>query len=820
MAQEKSSSGGEPAGRQSVLPKEITDEMRESYIDYAMSVIVGRALPDVRDGLKPVHRKILFGMHDMGMTHAKPFKKSARIVGEVLGKYHPHGDTAVYETLVRLAQDFSMRYPLVQGQGNFGSVDGDNAAAMRYTEARLAKVAAEMLEDLDKDTVDFGPNFDGSLKEPLVLPSRLPNLLVNGTSGIAVGMATNIPPHNLIEVCDAVERVIDDPAVPLRDLIEVVKGPDFPTGAIISGRQGIVEAYTTGRGKVRVRAHIKEEESRGRNRLILTEIPYQVNKALLIEQIADLIRAKHIQGIADIRDESDRTGMRVVIELKKEASPDVVRNQLYTHSKCATTFGIIFIALVDGEPRVLTLKQLIEHFIAHRKRVVTRRTRFELAKAEERAHILAGLIIALGRIDDVVDLIRRSASVDEARTGLIGSFSLSEKQANAILEMRLSRLTGLERKKVADEHAALIREIALLKAVLASEKEVCRIIKEEMRGIKKAYGDARRTVIEEAEEEDLDIEDLIEEEDVVITISRAGYIKRIPLTAYRTQRRGGKGIVAAETKHDDFIEHIFIANTKSSILFFTDRGQVHWLKVYRVPEASRYAVGKAVVNLLELGKDEMVTAFIPVKEFDPKHYLLLATRKGIIKKTVLSAYSRPRRGGIRGIGLAPDDRLINALLTDGTMQVILATRKGMAVKFDERDARPVGRGSKGVKGITLKGDDAVVGMVYGDDTMTLLTVTENGYGKRTSIEDYRLINRGGIGVKNIQCTPRNGRVAAIMGVAETDELMFISKDGIIIRTASKDISTIGRNTQGVRLMKLASGDRVVGAAKVANGNGY
>jgi DNA gyrase subunit A len=796
-----------------VIPRLIEDEMKQSYVDYAMSVIIGRALPDVRDGLKPVHRRILFAMNEMGVHYNKPFRKSARIVGETLGKYHPHGDSAVYDALVRMAQSFSLRYPLVDGQGNFGSVDGDNAAAMRYTEARLARISDELLADIDKETVNFTDNFDGSLKEPEVLPGKFPNLLVNGSSGIAVGMATSIPPHNLSEVCDVVVAVIDEPQIQLKDVIELLHGPDFPTGGSIIGRHGIREAYATGHGKLRVRGKTELEEKKGRTAIIITEIPYMVNKTMLIEEIAELIKNKVITGISDIRDESDRSGMRIVIEIKKDSQHDVVLNQLHKHTRLQTTQSMILLALVDNRPKVMNLLEMVSSFIGHRKIVVVRRTEYDLRKAEERAHILEGLIKALKDIDAAIALIKQSKSVESARDGLMKRFDLSQVQSQAILDMKLQRLTTLEQEKIHADHRGLLQQIADYKDILSKDERVSAIIKTELSEIKSKYHDPRKTEIVEADEGDIDIEDLIAEEDVVVTISRSGYIKRTALALYRQQRRGGKGIVAATTKEEDIVEHIFIANTHDQILFFTDDATVHWLKVYRIPESSRYAAGKPVVNLLE-GASGKITAYLKIKEFDDKHFVFMGTKHGIVKKTGLSSYARPRQGGIRAVTLDEGDHLINVLLTDGEQQILMATKRGLAVKFKELDVRPMGRTARGVKGITLREGDEVVEVTIADDSKTLLSITEHGYGKRTKISDYRLINRGGLGVINIICSDRNGPVVAAKAVDDEGEVMFITTSGNVIRTPTKGISTIGRNTQGMRLMKLNPDDKVVDAARV------
>ena len=799
-----------------IVQRVIEDEMKQSYLDYSMSVIVGRALPDARDGLKPVHRRVLFTMWENGLMHNKPFKKSANVVGNCMAKYHPHGDAAIYDTLVRLAQSFSMRCPLVDGQGNFGSIDGDNAAAMRYTEARLTELAEEMLHDIDKRTVKFAQNFDNSAKEPSVLPSKLPNLLVNGSSGIAVGMATNIPPHNLREVVDGVIKQIENQNISIEELMQLIKGPDFPTGALICGNNGILNAYKTGRGKIVVRAKTKVEETRGRQSLIVTEIPYMVNKAEMVMQIADLVKDKKISGISDIRDESDKDGVRIVVELKKETNPDVLLNQLYQHSRLQTTFGVIMLALVNNIPRVLNLKELIQSYIEHRKDVVRKRTLFDLNKAQQSAHILEGIIIALQSIDNTIKIVKESRTVDEARAALISGFNLSEQQATAILEMRLQRLTSLEQEIIRQEHSDLIKLIEKLKSILENPQKILDIIKNELLELKQKYGNERRTELAGTELTELDMEDLVESEDMVITITHSGYIKRLPLNTYRQQRRGGRGLIATTTREEDIVKDVFIANTHSYILFFTNKGKVYWLKVYSLPEASRQAMGKAIINLLSLEENEKVTAYIPVKSFDSENYLVMTTKKGIVKKTNSAAYSRPRNSGIISISLNQNDELIDVSMTDGSKEIILATRKGIAVRFNENDARPIGRSAQGVRGIRLKENDEVVGMVVADDEKTLLTVTENGYGKRTKVSDYRLISRGGLGVRNIICSERNGNVVSISSVTDDDEIILISKNGIVIRMPVKQISIIGRNTQGVRLMKLEQNDKVVGVAKIIN----
>ena len=793
----------------------IEDEMKRSYIDYAMSVIVGRALPDVRDGLKPVHRRILFAMGDLGMTFNKPFKKSARIVGEVIGKYHPHGDTAIYDSMVRMAQDFSLRNPLIDGQGNFGSIDGDRAAAMRYTEARLSKIADELLADINKDTVDFFQNFSGEFQEPEVLPAKFPNLLVNGSSGIAVGMATNIPPHNLKEVCGATIELIDNPDASVDELMQHMKGPDFPTGGIICGTLGIKHAFTYGRGKVIVRARAEIQEHKKAHRIFIDEIPYMVNKSQLLEHIASLASQKTIQGISNIKDLSDKSGMRVFIELKSDANPSVILNQLFKHSRLQTTFGIINLSIVNGVPKVLTLKDTIQHFIDYRELVVRRKTEFDLKKAKERAHILEGLIIALDDIDNVIQKIKKSKNADDAKEVLITDYSLTEPQAKAILEMRLQKLASLEQEKIRREHDDIMKIIEDLKAILASREKILDIIKYELSEIRNKYGDDRRTEISFDETtSDIEVEDLIEEADMVVTMSHSGYIKRLNVDTYKSQSRGGRGVIGSGTKDDDFLEHLFIASTHSTVLFFTDKGKVYWLKVYEIPESSRQAKGKAIINLLNLDNDENISAFIPVSQFDDSHFVVFSTKRGSVKKTELLDFSRPRKGGIRAINLREDDSLTDVVLTDGTFNLIIASGEGMAARFSESQVRPMGRTASGVRGIKLKDGDEVIGMVKAEDEKTLFTITENGFGKRTAVGEYRLIGRGGIGVKNIICSERNGCAVTIKNVDEEDELMFISQSGIIIRTAVKGISSIGRNTQGVRLMRLGAGDKVIGAAKI------
>ncbi|HTP04372.1 MAG TPA: DNA gyrase subunit A [Nitrospirota bacterium] len=799
---------------QEIKPINIEQEMKTSYLDYSMSVIVGRALPDVRDGLKPVHRRILYAMFREGLLHSKKYSKSAGVVGEVLKKYHPHGDSAVYDTMVRMAQDFNMRYPLVDGQGNFGSVDGDPAAAYRYTEARLTKLAEELLADIDKETVDFVPNFDDTTVEPSVLPTRVPNLLINGSAGIAVGMATNIPPHNLSEVVDGLVLMIDNPEVTIQELMALIKGPDFPTAGFIHGYEGIKQAYLNGRGIIQMRARATIEEGKGdRESIVVTELPYQVNKARLLERIAELVQEKKITGISEIRDESDREGMRVVIDLKKGEISNVILNQLYKHTAMQSTFGVIMLALVNNQPRVLNLRKLLSHFIQHRREVVLRRTRYDLKKAEERAHILLGLKIALENLDAVIALIKASASPEEAKNGLVREFMLSEIQAQAILDMRLQRLTGLERDKIIAEYEEVLKEIARLNEILASDTLVMKIIRDELLAIKQEYGDTRRTEIV-PETSEIDIEDLIKDEDMVITISHAGYIKRNPLTTYRAQKRGGKGKIGMETKEEDFVERLFTASAHSYILFFTNKGRVYWLKVHQIPEASRQAKGKAIVNLIQLSQEERVTAALPVREFTPEHFILMATKKGIIKKTELESYSHPRPSGIIAITLEEGDELISAEVTDGERDVFLGTRDGLSIRFSETDVREIGRAGKGVIGIRLEESNEVVGMEIVRDDSTILTVTEKGYGKRSTLEDYRSQGRGGKGIITIKTTEKNGRVIGMAQVSEDDEIILITTNGKVLRIRTKDISVQGRNTQGVRLFDIDDGDKVVSFAKV------
>ncbi|MEJ2729465.1 MAG: DNA gyrase subunit A [Deltaproteobacteria bacterium] len=794
----------------------IEKEMKKSYLDYAMSVIIGRALPDVRDGLKPVHRRVLYAMRELKNDWNKPYKKSARIVGDVIGKYHPHGDAAVYDTIVRLAQDFSMRYPLVDGQGNFGSIDGDPPAAMRYTEIRMQRLAHEMLEDLEKETVDFIPNYDESLFEPAVLPAKIPSLLINGAAGIAVGMATNIPPHNLSEVIAAIKALIDNPEISVDELIEFVPGPDFPTGGMIYGTGGIRDAYQTGRGAVRIRARLLVEKDKRTQRetLVITELPYQVNKAKLIEKIAELIRDKNIEGIQFVRDESDREGMRIALGLKKDQIAGVIINQLYKHTRLETSFGIIFLAVVNGRPEILNLKEILQYFVLHRKEIVIRRTRYDLAKAEDQAHILEGLKVALDNLDEVVALIRASKSPTEARAQLVKKFSLSEKQAQAILDMRLQRLTGLEREKIKIDYKNILKDIARFKEILASERLVLNIIKDELTEIDEQFGDDRYTeIIEETKE--ITIEDMIVEEDMVVTISKRGYIKRNPITLYKNQRRGGKGKTAMGTKEDDFVEHLFVASTHHTFLFFTNQGRVYWRKVYDMPQAGRMSLGKAIVNLLNFGKDERLTTVLAVPEFEPGYHVLMATKNGVIKKTDLMAFSRPRSGGIIALNLLEGDELIAARITDGTTNVFLGSRMGKAIRFRESDVRPSGRVATGVRGMRLAEGDQIVGAEVLSHGQTLFSVTANGYGKRTSIDEYPVQKRGGKGVISIKTTKRNGPVVGILLVSEDDDLMLMTNIGKVIRMQVNSISVISRNTQGVKLMGMDADEQVVGAARLA-----
>ena len=797
-----------------VLDVDINEKMEQSYLEYSMSVIISRALPDVRDGLKPVHRRVLTAMNDLNLQPGKPYRKSAKITGDTTGNYHPHGTAACYDTLVRMAQDFSLRYPLVDGQGNFGSIDGDSAAAERYTEARMTKVATEMMRDLDKETVDYVPNYDGSRMMPSVMPSAIPNLLVNGADGIAVGMATKIPPHNLTEICDGLVALLDDPDIESDGLMEHVKGPDFPTGGIIQGRRGIVDYVNTGRGRVVVRGRTEiEEDAKGRARIVISELPYQVNKANLVEKIAQLVRGGQIDGISDLRDESDRRGMHVVVVLKKDAYPQVVLNKLFAHTQLQQTFGVINLALVNNRPKVMSLKETMQEYLAFREEVVVRRTQFDLRKAEERAHILEGYRIALDNIDEIVELIKTSESPDVAKTGLMERFRLSEIQAQAILDLRLARLTGLERQKIEDEYADLIQLIAKLKEILGNRALQLQIIRDELEDVQKKYGDERRTSIE-IDEGDLDLEDLIADEDVVVTVSHAGYIKRIPVDTYRTQGRGGRGITAMGTKDEDWVELLFVASTHQYLLVLTEKGQLYWLKTYQVPNANRTAKGRSIVNMVDIAQDDRIHAVVPVREFSEDQYLLMATNKGIVKKTPLTDFSRPRRAGIRAINLLEDEHLVAVKVTDGDRDVLLAASDGQAIRFNESDIRPMGRTARGVKGITLGDGAEVIGAVVLRGGETLLAITENGYGKRTPTSEYRIQKRGGRGLITIKCNDRNGPVVDVREVADNEELMVITRNGIIIRMAVSDVSTMGRNTQGVRIISLKGDDDVIGTARI------
>jgi DNA gyrase subunit A len=810
------------------IPVNIEDEMKRSYMDYAMSVIIGRALPDARDGLKPAHRRVLYGMRQMGLASNRGYRKCAKIVGEVMGNYHPHGDASIYDTLVRLSQDFNMRYPLIDGQGNFGSIDGDPPAAMRYTEARLQPLADDVMADLDKETVDYTPNYDETTEEPTVLPAHIPNLLVNGSSGIAVGMATNVPPHNLNEVIGGVIWAIETEQErkttlgplskdeKLRGLMEHIKGPDFPTGGLVVGRAGIGAAYRTGRGAIlmRARASIEQAKKGDKQAIIVTEIPYQVNKATLIKKIADLVGEKTIEGISDLRDESDREGMRIVIELKRGEVPEVILNNLYKHTQLQQSFGVIMLAIVGGRPKVLTLAELVDTFVDFRREVVIRRTQFELRKAEARYHILEGLKIALDNLDAVIKLIRGSKTVPEAREGLIGQFSLSQVQAQAILDMQLQRLTGLERQKILDEMAELLKTIERLRAILGSEKLLMQIIVDELKEVQRKYGDERRTqIIEETGE--LSIEDLIAEEDMAITVSNTGYIKRTPITSYRNQRRGGKGRIGMRTREEDFVSHLFVASTHAYMMIFSDRGRAYWLKVHEIPDVGPGGKGKAIANLVSMAPDERIAALQTVKEFEPGKFFVMGTLRGIVKKTELSAFSNPRAGGIIAMGVEDADRLMAAQITDGTGEIFIGTRDGVAIRFPESDVRPMGRTAYGVKGISLREGDEVVAMEVVRPGSTLLTVTENGYGKRTELDEYRVQSRGGVGIINIQTSERNGRVVGMASVHDEDEFMLITQQGKILRTVARDIRTIGRATQGVRLIEMDADDRVVALARLA-----
>ncbi len=808
--------------KEKIQPVSIHEEMRGSYLDYAMSVIVGRALPDVRDGLKPVHRRILYGMLELGLEAGRPYKKAARIVGEVMGKYHPHGDAPIYEAIARMVQNFSLRYPLIDGQGNFGSIDGDPPAAMRYTEARLAPLAMEMLADLEKETVDFMPNFDESLVEPVVLPSRVPNLLINGASGIAVGMATNIPPHNLSEVVEALVFLLDKPQCTIEEIMKFLPGPDFPTGGFICGQEGIIQAYRTGKGIITLRGRMEVETVKERENIIIKEIPYEVNKASLVENIANLVEQKKIGGIQEVRDESDKEGTRIVLEVRRGENVDIIMNQLYKHTPLQITYGIINLALVNQQPKLLNIRELLQLFLDHRREVVLRRTRYDLRKAEERHHIVLGLIIALDHLDRVIKVIRSSRTVEEAREGLVKNFKLSLPQAEAVLSMPLARLTGLEREKILQERAELETRIKEYKEILIKPEKVKKIIKEELYHLKKKFGDQRRTMIVEPIQEFEDI-DLVRPEDIVVTVSHQGYVKRVPLETYRRQRRGGKGMVGAQTKEEDFIKHLFICSTVDTILFFTDTGQVHWLAGYLIPEAGRNAKGKPIVNLLRLGEGEKIAAVIPIKEFDPQKFLLMVTRNGLVKKTSLSAYSRPRQGGIIGLTLRENDRLIEVKITDGTKDVFLSTKYGLSIRFSEKEVHPIGRTGMGVIGIRFKKpDDEVVGaeiVCPEEKVRSLITVCSKGFGKRTRINLYRNQHRAGKGIIDIKGGERNGEVVGIRSVTETDELILATQAGMIIRMPVKDIRLVGRNTYGVKLINLEPGDSITDLALVPQGNG-
>lgn len=796
-----------------VIPRDINEEMKKCYIDYAMSVIVGRALPDVRDGLKPVHRRILYSLQGLGLTPEKGYRKCARIVGEVLGKYHPHGDSSVYDALVRMAQDFSMRYMLVDGHGNFGSVDGDSAAAMRYTEAKMNKIAVEMLRDINKNTVDFMPNFDGEEQEPVVLPSRFPNLLVNGSSGIAVGMATNIPPHNLGEIIDGTIMLIDNPEATVLDLMTKIQGPDFPTGATIMGKAGIRAAYETGRGKIVVRADAEIEEENGRHKIVITEIPYQVNKAKLIENIADLVKDKKITGISDLRDESDRDGMRIVIELKRDANPNVVLNLLYKHTKLQDSFGVIMLALVNNEPRVLNLKEILVNYIDYQKEVITRRTIFELNKAEARAHILEGLRIALDNIDEVISIIRHSETAEIAKNTLMEKFSLSDKQSTAILEMRLRRLTGLEREKIEEEYAELMKQIEYLNSILASEEKLLGVIKDELAEIKAKYSDERRTKIEKVVNE-IDIEDLIQEEDVVITLTKSGYIKRISADTYSAQRRGGKGIQAMTTKEDDFVEHVMITSTHSDVLFFTNKGRVYKLRAYEIPDAGRQAKGTNVINLIAIEPDERIQTVLTVSDGKKEGFLFMGTKNGIVKKTHISEFKNLRKNGLIAISLKEGDELLKVKNTYGDANIMIVTQNGYAVRFNEQDVRPMGRTASGVKAISLKGDDVAVCMDIAVDGEELLVISENGFGKRTPVSEYKVQNRGGVGLITYKISEKTGKLAGATICKVDDELMLINSSGVAIRINVSDISITSRSAMGVTLMRTTEDEKVVAIAKI------
>ena len=799
---------------ENIVQAVVEQEMQKSYLDYAMSVIVGRALPNVRDGLKPVHMRILYAMYKEGLTSTKKYSKSVGVVGEVLKKYHPHGDGAVYDAMVRMAQPWNLRYPLVDGQGNFGSIDGDGAAAYRYTEARMTKLAEELLADIDKDTVDMRDNFDATTKEPTVLPTKIPNLLINGSNGIAVGMATSIPPHNLTEVADALIALVQNEDLESIELAQIVQGPDLPTGGIILGKAGITQAYRSGRGKIKMRAKLHIEEHKDRERIIVTEIPYQVNKSMLIEQIAENVRDKRIESISDIRDESDQKGMRIVIELKKDANTDLIQNQLFKYTKLQTTMGIIFLSIQGGRPCVLNLREMLVEFINHRKEVIKRRTTFDLLKAQKKLHLLEGLTKALDHIDAIIALLKKSSSGPDAKQELQSRYTFSSDQAQAILDMKLQKLTGLEQDQIRTDYEETKSLIAELQSILASEEKIKDIIKTETEEIKEKYGDERRTEIIDVEDEDIDDEDLIPQEQQVVTITKSGYAKRLPLDTYRAQNRGGKGVIGTRMKEEDVVDHLFVANTHSYLLVFTNRGQVHWLKVYKLPEASRQAKGKALVNLIQLQQEEKIAAVIPVESFDQEAYLMLATKNGIIKKTSLEAYSRPRQTGIIGITLDEGDQVVAVRKTTGKDNILIGTYKGQAVHFDEQDARPIGRTSRGVRGVTLEEGDRVIDLIIAHKEASVLTITEKGYGKRTAIAEYRFTNRGGKGVRNIICNERNGNVASVRAVTGNEDVLLISGQGIVIRTKVDQISQIGRNTQGLRIMRLDDGDEVRSTALI------
>jgi len=794
----------------------VEDKLKSSFIDYAMSVIVSRALPDVRDGLKPVHRRILFSMSELDLAHNKPFKKCARIVGEVMGKYHPHGDLAVYDALVRMAQDFSLRYPLVDGQGNFGSVDGDSPAAQRYTEARLTKLAGELLKDIEKDTVDFRPNFDESLKEPVVLPSLVPNLLINGSSGIAVGMATNIAPHNITEVSEAILAMLDNPEIEINDLMTYIKGPDFPTGGIIYGRSGILNAFNYGKGHIKLRARFNEEEKNNKPRLIINEIPYNVNKAELIKEIANHVNQKTIQNVTEIRDESDRDGMRVVLELKKDTNMEVLKNNLYKKTRCQVTFAVNSLALINNRPKVFNLKEFLYEFIEHRKDVITRRTQYDLRKAEERMHILIGFTKVLDRLDETINLIKQSENTASAKQALMEFLEIDEIQSKAILELRLQKLTGMERDNIIKEYKELEQYIVELKSILADPIKIINIIKQETQYVLESYQDNRKTEIIDVLDEDngFDIEDFIEDEDVVITLSKEGYVKRVKIEEYKSQGRGGRGVIGATTKDEDFVTSVFSASTKTTLLVFTNKGRLHWLKVYRIPEASRTSKGKPIVNFVRFDDDEKVATIIPVKEFNPKNYICMVTRKGIIKKVTLDSFSKPRKVGVIAITLRDEDKLIDVLLTDGSKDIVLATHNGQAIRFSEDEIRAVGKTAIGVTGVKLKGKDYCVSALVASNYSNVLTITENGYGKRTLIDEYRKTHRAGSGIINIKISSKNKEVSSVLNVSEDDEIFILTKSGMMIRIPVKGISVIGRNTQGVRLIRLKPDDKVIDAAVI------